>query len=67
MEKGEIKNKAFKGKIENKEETETAIVTVRPLAYRGKNYPIGAEMVVDVDTLVDLVKRNRVKRKNDGE
>ena len=64
MEKGKIQNKAFKGEIENKEET--AIVTVRPLAYKGKNYPIGAEMIVDIDKLEELVLRNRAKRKNDG-
>lgn len=64
MEKGKIQNKAFKGEIENKEET--AIVTVRPLDYRGKNYPIGAEMIVDIDKLEELVLRNRAKRKNDG-
>ena len=66
MEKGEIKNKALKVEIENKEET-AEIVALRPLHYRGKNYGIGVEMVVDVETMMDLVSRQRATRKNDGQ
>ena len=66
MEKGKIQNKALKVEIENKEET-AEIVALKPLNYRGKNYGIGAEMVVDVDTMMDLVLRQRAVKKNDGE
>ena len=65
MEKGKIQNKAFKGVTENKEDS--AVVAVVPLHYKGKIYEIGAELIVDTVALEDLVLRNRVTRKNDGQ